>query len=174
MIIPNKRKLHVLFSRLLSASVRLPLARLLTVSISTQVKQMQYSSVLTASDTLSPQYHCILMELMLDGAVPSETVQNLGDYLDSGFTMDEHPKRVSAGCYSTLRVLREAKPFVPYNIFTWWCNSFWQNLITATLCLQMLVAGLSTSTRMCWTQRQGLSLDPRTPSTSRYWKVCTG
>ena len=58
-----RSKRRALFSRLLSAS--LLLGCLLTVSISTQVKQMQYGSVLTPRDTLSPQYHYILMELML-------------------------------------------------------------------------------------------------------------
>ena len=57
--------------------------------------------------------------LHLNGAdvVPSETVRNLGAYLDSGLTMDELAKRVSAGCYATLRVLRETKPFIPHNTF---------------------------------------------------------
>ena len=57
--------------------------------------------------------------LRLNGpdAVPSETVRNLGTYLDSGLTMDEHEKRVSAGYYTILRVLREAKPFISYNTF---------------------------------------------------------
>ena len=31
--------------------------------------------------------------------------------------MDKHTKRVSVGCYATLRVLREAKPFIPHNTF---------------------------------------------------------
>ena len=49
--------------------------------------------------------------------VPLKTIRNLGAYLDWGLTMDEHAKRTSAGCYATLRVLREAKPFIPHNTF---------------------------------------------------------
>ena len=52
--------------------------------------------------------------LHLNGAdvVPLKTVLNLGAFLNLGLTMDEHAKRVSAGCYETLHVLREAKPFI--------------------------------------------------------------
>ena len=84
--------------------------------------------------------------LRLNGAdvVPSRTVRNLGAYLDSGLAMNEHTKRVSAGCYATLRVLREAKPFIPHNTFItlvvqfvlsklYYCNSLLTNVSGRTL-----------------------------------------
>ena len=49
--------------------------------------------------------------------VPSETeisLRNLGAYLDSGLTMEEHVRRVSASCYA-LRVLRKARLFIPHH-----------------------------------------------------------
>ena len=58
--------------------------------------------------------------------------------------MDEHTKRVSAGRYATLRVLREAKPFIPRNTFITlvvqfvlskldYCNSLLTNVSGRTL-----------------------------------------
>ena len=57
--------------------------------------------------------------LQLTGAtiIPSQTVRSLGVYLDSSLTMGPHVGRVAAGCYAKLRVLKEAKPFVPHKIF---------------------------------------------------------
>ena len=57
--------------------------------------------------------------LQLTGAtiIPSQTVRSLGVYLDTSLTMGPHVCRVAAGCYAKLRVHKEAKPFVPHQIF---------------------------------------------------------
>ena len=123
------------------ASVWLLLGRLLTVSISTQVKQMQYGSVLTPSNTLSLQYHCVLMELMLFhrrqfeilGPIWTRAWQWMS--MQKGCLQDVVPHFVFSEKQSHSSLTTPSLP--------WWCNSFWQNLIIATLCLQMSVAGLS-------------------------------
>ena len=103
------------------------------------VKQTQYGSVLTPSDTLSPQYHCILMEMML---FHWRWFEILGQDLDSGLTMNEHAKRVSAGCYAILCALKKAKPFIPHNTFISLVVQFiLTKLDLLQLCLQMSMAG---------------------------------
>ena len=56
--------------------------------------------------------------LQLIGAtiIPSQTVRSLGVYLDTSLT-GPHVGLVAAGCYAKLRILKEAKPFVPHQIF---------------------------------------------------------
>ena len=57
--------------------------------------------------------------LQLTGAtiISSQTVRSLGVHLDTSLTMGPHVGRVAASSYAKLRVLKEAKPFVPHQIF---------------------------------------------------------
>ena len=57
--------------------------------------------------------------LQLTGAtiIPSQAIRSLAVYLDIFLTMGPQVDRVAAGCYAKLRVLKEAKPFVPHQIF---------------------------------------------------------
>ena len=99
--------------------------------------------------------------LQLTGAtiIPSQTVRSLGMYLDSSLTMGPHVGRVAAGCYAKLRVLKEAKPFVPHNIFISlivqlilskldYCNSLLVNASCRNL--NTLQAAMNTAARLIY------------------------
>ena len=105
--------------------------------------------------------------LQLTGAtiIPSQTVRSLGMYLDSSLTMGPHVGRVAAGCYAKLRVLKEAKPFVPHNIFISlivqlilskldYCNSILVNASCRNL--NTLQAVMNTAARLKWFMVVGL------------------
>ena len=49
---------------------------------------------------------------------PSAVVRNLGVYLDTSLSMENHAGRIAAACFSTLRVLREARHSVPREVLT--------------------------------------------------------
>ena len=47
---------------------------------------------------------------------PSAVVRNLGAYLDTSLSMENHAGRIAAACFSALRVLREARHSVPREV----------------------------------------------------------
>ena len=49
---------------------------------------------------------------------PSVVVRNLGVYFDTSLSMENHAGRIAAACFSTLRVLREARHSVPREVLT--------------------------------------------------------
>ena len=89
MVIPNQRKLHALFIKLLSASVRLLLGHLLTVSISTQVKQMQYHFSTYSKRHLIPT---IPLHLNWSWCCSIREGSKSWGLFGLGLTMDEHAK----------------------------------------------------------------------------------
>ena len=109
--------------------------------------------------------------LQLTGAtiIPSQTVRSLGMYLDSSLTMGPHVGRVAAGCYAKLRVLKEAKPFVPHNIFISlivqlilskldYCNSILVNASCRNL--NTLQAVMNTAARLIYGRRSSDHITP--------------
>ena len=109
--------------------------------------------------------------LQLTGAtiIPSQTVRSLGMYLDSSLTMGPHVGRVAAGCYAKLRVLKEAKPFVPHNIFISlivqlilskldYCNSLLVNASCRNL--NTLQAVMNTAARLIYGRRSSDHITP--------------
>ena len=85
--------------------------RHLIVYDSTLTKQRQYGLVLWMQPHWFPNTSIDRCNL------PSQTVRSLGVYLDTSLTMGPHVGRTAASCYAKLRVLKEAKPFVPHQIF---------------------------------------------------------
>ena len=109
--------------------------------------------------------------LQLTGAtiIPSQTVRSLGMYLDSSLTMGPHVGRVAAGCYAKLRVFKEAKPFVPHQIFMSlivqlnllkldYCNSILVNASCRNL--NTLQAVMNTAGRLIYGRRSSNHVTP--------------
>ena len=49
---------------------------------------------------------------------PSAVVRNLGVYLDTSLSMENHAGKIAAACFSILRVLRDARHSVPHEVLT--------------------------------------------------------
>ena len=49
--------------------------------------------------------------------ITPSAVRNLGVYLDTSLSMENHAGKIAAACFSTLRVLREARHSVPREVF---------------------------------------------------------
>ena len=109
--------------------------------------------------------------LQLTGAtiIPSQIVRSLGMYLDSSLTMGPQVGRVAAGCYAKLRVVKEAKPFVPHNIFISlivqlilskldYCNSLLVNASCRNL--NTLQAVINTAARLIYGSRSSDHITP--------------
>ena len=109
--------------------------------------------------------------LQLTGAtiIPLQTVRSLGMYLDSSLTMGPHVGRIDAGCHAKLRVLKEAKPFVPHKIFMSlivqlilskldYCNSILVNASCRNL--YTLQSVMNTAARLIYVRRSSDHITP--------------